>query len=98
MPCASRWGQAARWQGAPTLTQLEPARSVPSSAVGPELKALLHSAAAKPDTVVIACPHCHARVRVPQTRLGENPSCGKCKSAVITGHPVALTHQAFQTH
>jgi thioredoxin 2 len=68
----------------------------------------MHSAATHADTadsgnaksgnVVVACPHCHTLVRVPQDRLGDNPTCAKCKSAVITGHPVALDEQAFETH
>ena len=48
--------------------------------------------------VVIACPQCHTLVRVPQERLGDNPTCAKCKSGVVTGHPVALDTQSFQTH
>jgi thioredoxin 2 len=51
-----------------------------------------------PGKVVIACPHCHTLVRVPQERLGDNPACAKCKSDVITGHPVALDTQSFETH
>jgi thioredoxin 2 len=52
----------------------------------------------KSDNVVIACPQCHTLVRVPQERLGDNPTCAKCKSEVVTGHPVALDAQSFQTH
>jgi thioredoxin 2 len=62
----------------------------------------MHSAAPQPDTapqpIVVACPHCHTLVRVPEARLGDNPTCGKCKSAVVTGHPVALSADSFQTH
>jgi thioredoxin 2 len=58
----------------------------------------MHSAGNRPDTVVVACPHCHTLVRVPAARLGDNPACAKCKSAVVTGHPVALDTEAFRTH
>jgi thioredoxin 2 len=67
----------------------------------------MHSASRQPGTpgahsgpasLVIACPHCHTLVRVPEARLRDNPTCAKCKSAVITGHPVALDSQSFQTH
>jgi thioredoxin 2 len=56
-----------------------------------------------PDTsrannVVIACPHCHTLVRVPADRLGDNPSCARCKSGIVTGQPVKLDTAAFQTH
>jgi thioredoxin 2 len=64
----------------------------------------MHSAApqsataAQPNAVVVACPHCHTLVRVPEARLSDNPTCGKCKSAVVTGHPVVLNAESFQTH
>jgi thioredoxin 2 len=63
----------------------------------------MHSAAPqaatdRPDKVVVACPHCHTLVRVPKDRLADNPTCAKCKSAVVTGHPVPLDTEAFQTH
>ncbi len=48
--------------------------------------------------LVIACPQCHTLVRVPRERLGDNPTCAKCKSGVITGHPVVLDTQSFETH
>ena len=55
-------------------------------------------ASARSEKVVVACPHCHTLVRVPQDRLGDNPTCAKCKSSVLTGHPVALDTPAFVTH
>jgi len=58
----------------------------------------MHSAASPPDNVVVACPHCHTLVRVPAARLADNPTCAKCKSPVVTGHPVALDTEAFKTH
>lgn len=58
----------------------------------------MHSAATQPGTVVVACPHCHTLVRVLEARLGDNPACARCKSAIITGHPVALDTEAFQAH
>jgi thioredoxin 2 len=58
----------------------------------------MHSAANRSDTVVVACPHCHTLVRVPEARLGDNPTCAKCKSAVVAGHPIALDTEAFKTH
>jgi thioredoxin 2 len=35
---------------------------------------------------------------VPAGRLGDNPSCARCKSGVVTGQPVKLDTAAFQTH
>ena len=54
--------------------------------------------AASANNVVVACPQCHTLVRVPAARLSDNPTCGKCKSAVVTGQPVKLDTAAFQTH
>ena len=43
----------------------------------------------------IVCPHCDAVNRLPQARLAENPSCGKCGQPLFNAHPVALTQQTF---
>ena len=53
---------------------------------------------ARANNVVVACPHCHTPVRVPADRLKDNPTCGRCKSPVVTGQPVKLDTAAFQTH
>jgi thioredoxin 2 len=50
------------------------------------------------DTVLIACPHCHALVRTPEGRLEDNPTCARCKQPVLSGTPVALDAAAFATH
>jgi thioredoxin 2 len=47
---------------------------------------------------MLACPHCGAMNRVPAARLGEAPKCGRCKQALFTGHPVALTTATFDLH
>ncbi len=46
----------------------------------------------------VACPHCNAINRVPETRLGDNPTCGECKQALFTGTPLKLTDASFSTH
>ena len=48
--------------------------------------------------VIIACPRCHGLNRVPQTRLGEAPKCGKCGAALFDAHPVALDATGFHAH
>jgi len=50
------------------------------------------------DTVLIACPHCHALVRTPQDRLEDAPTCARCKQTVLSGQPVNLDAAAFATH
>ncbi|WCE03042.1 thioredoxin TrxC [Pseudoxanthomonas sp. JBR18] len=48
--------------------------------------------------LLVACPHCHARNRVPAARLAQAPTCGRCHQALFTGHPVALDAAHFDTH
>lgn len=43
----------------------------------------------------IPCPHCGALNRVPAGRIGEQPTCGRCKQALFDGHPVELTATNF---
>jgi thioredoxin 2 len=50
------------------------------------------------EPLLIACPHCHARNRVPAQRLSESPTCGRCHQALFTAHPVALDVASFDTH
>jgi thioredoxin 2 len=46
----------------------------------------------------IVCPHCDAVNRVPEDKLSDNPTCGKCKQALFTAHPVELNANNFATH
>ena len=47
------------------------------------------------ESVMLVCPHCEAINRVPGRRLGDRPTCGKCKGQLFDGHPVALTDASF---
>ena len=38
----------------------------------------------------IVCPSCGATNRVPEARLGEQPSCGQCSAELLPARPVAL--------
>lgn len=51
-----------------------------------------------PKTLHIPCPQCGATNRLPEERLSAHPICGKCKSALFTGHPVTLTSENFEKH
>lgn len=55
-----------------------------------------------PETAVkplhIVCPQCGAINRVPETRLGEQPKCGKCGEPLFTAHPLELTAATFDKH
>ena len=48
--------------------------------------------------MIIACPHCAGLNRVPQSRLLQQPSCGKCKQPLFIGAPVTLTSENFVNH
>jgi thioredoxin 2 len=50
------------------------------------------------DPLLVACPHCGALNRLPQSRLGEAPDCGKCHRPLFTGKPLALDAAAFALH
>ena len=40
--------------------------------------------------MLLVCPHCGTRNRVPDDRLADNPSCGHCGEAVAPRKPVPL--------
>jgi thioredoxin 2 len=43
----------------------------------------------------VPCPHCGAQNRLPATRVGETPRCGRCGEALLQGQPLALTDADF---
>ena len=48
--------------------------------------------------VLVACPHCNARNRVPPARLAEAPACGQCHALLFIARPVALDAAGFDAH
>jgi thioredoxin 2 len=46
---------------------------------------------------VIVCGACATRNRVPATRLGEAPKCGKCGRPLVTGKPLGVDTALFDT-
>jgi thioredoxin 2 len=50
------------------------------------------------DSLIVVCPHCHAANRVPESRLGDGATCGKCKAALFAGKPVELDQASFDKH
>lgn len=50
------------------------------------------------DTAHIVCPNCHGVNRLPVSRLGDAPKCGKCKQVLFTSRPVELTSANFSAH
>lgn len=45
----------------------------------------------------ITCPHCLATNRVPDDRLRDDPTCGRCGKPVLDGQPVELNDQTLAT-
>lgn len=50
------------------------------------------------DVLLIACPHCHRKNRVPAARLAEGGVCGSCKAPLFAARPVDLTAATFDAH
>lgn len=40
--------------------------------------------------LILVCPACNTSNRVPQSRLGDHPVCGKCKSRLLSAQPIEL--------
>ncbi len=44
--------------------------------------------------MIISCPSCGAKNRIPASRLQQHPRCGQCKSAIAVSAPVPATSAA----
>ena len=40
--------------------------------------------------MIIVCPTCLAKNRVPEEKLSANPSCGQCHAALLPAVPIEL--------
>ena len=47
------------------------------------------------DPLLIPCPACNGLNRVPSQRLGDNPTCGRCKSTLLPAEPIELSQANF---
>ncbi len=50
------------------------------------------------DSLHIVCPNCEGTNRLPASRLGDNPRCGKCKQRLFTQAPVEMKQGSFHKH
>lgn len=50
------------------------------------------------EALIVVCPHCDVPNRVPEARLTDGGTCGKCRRPLFTGHPLELTAANFDTH
>ncbi|EFK05750.1 thioredoxin [delta proteobacterium NaphS2] len=53
------------------------------------------------DSIIAKCQKCGAKNRIPKSRMGESPLCGKCKTPLSTGtmtdKPIDVTDMSFQS-
>jgi thioredoxin 2 len=45
--------------------------------------------------MIIVCPSCSAKNRVPEDKLQAQPSCGQCQGALVPLEPIELNEQNF---
>ncbi len=50
------------------------------------------------ETIQVVCPHCDSVNRLPRDRDARAAKCGRCKSPLFTGAPVALSGERFAKH
>jgi len=53
------------------------------------------------ETIIVLCPKCHTKNRIPKSRWGEHPRCGKCKQtldppSLFPDTPIDVTDTTFQ--
>jgi thioredoxin 2 len=52
------------------------------------------------DSIILTCPHCGTRNRIPKNRLKDRPICSRCRTALssqpVLDHPVDVSDQSFQ--
>lgn len=46
----------------------------------------------------VVCQNCNSVVGVPAGRLGDDPRCPRCHTALFEGHPITLTSANFDQH
>ncbi len=49
------------------------------------------------EKIIIPCPHCDTRNRLPAERRGQG-NCGTCHKPLFSGAPLALTTSRFERH
>jgi thioredoxin 2 len=50
------------------------------------------------ETIQVVCPACDSVNRLPKGRDARAAKCGRCKSPLFSGQPVALTGERFKKH
>ncbi|WP_036542680.1 thioredoxin TrxC [Nitrincola lacisaponensis] len=50
------------------------------------------------DTLIVTCPNCHRKNRVPTEKLTQGGKCGACKEGLFSQSPIELTSANFDAH
>jgi len=50
------------------------------------------------EPIHIVCPHCDAVNRMPEARLRDAPTCGKCAQPLFTSRPLDVDSTRFERH
>lgn len=45
--------------------------------------------------MLIVCPHCWTKNRLPDERMVEKPTCGRCQAELLPSYPIALGDQTL---
>ncbi|MEB3754295.1 thioredoxin TrxC [Acinetobacter sp. MD2(2019)] len=45
--------------------------------------------------MIVVCPSCSAKNRVPEEKLAASPQCGQCHAALLPAEPIELNEQNF---
>lgn len=45
--------------------------------------------------MLIVCPHCWTKNRLPDERVVEKPTCGRCQAELLPSYPIALGDQTL---
>lgn len=49
-------------------------------------------------SLIVACPQCHRKNRLPANRAPASAHCGSCKQLLFQGSPIALSGVSFDAH
>ena len=71
---------------------------MPAARICAMLCAFAGGARAMTGPLQLACPNCLAINRVPTARLGDRPTCGRCRAPLFPGEPFALAAAGFLLH
>tara|TARA_Y100001973_G_scaffold82966_1_gene122820 strand:+ start:107 stop:541 length:435 start_codon:yes stop_codon:yes gene_type:complete len=50
------------------------------------------------DSIIVACPHCHKKNRLPESRARAEAKCGACGQRLFSGEAFSVTADQFRAH